>query len=97
MATLWIREYADIGQSSDGDQIPIAAEPGRDQTVTFTTSTASAAFAGTTRFIAFRASADFHYKVGETPVATTSSLKILSTELLFIGVQPGHKIAAVTG
>ena len=97
MATGWIREYADMAESSDGDPVPIPMEPGKDQTpVTFTTSSPSAAFAGTTRFIAVNASADFHYAGGETPVATTNALKVaVAAGPLFMGVRPGHKIALI--
>lgn len=96
MATLWIREYSSLTETGDGDQVPIAFEPGRDQApLTFSTSAASAAFAGGTRYIGIIGSAAFHYKVAETPEATTNMLKVPADTLLFIGVQGGHKIAAI--
>lgn len=90
MATLWIREYGAY------DHAPIAPEPGVDQTVTFTTSTQSTAFAGSTKYIGMISDAAFHYKVGANPTATTSVLKVPADTLIYIGVQAGDKIAAVT-
>lgn len=96
MATLWIREYSSIGEAGDGDIVPVGQEPGKDQTpLTFSTSAASAAFGGGTNYVAIIGSAAFHYKVAETPVATTSHLKVPADTLLYIGVRPGHKIAAI--
>jgi hypothetical protein len=95
MATLWIREYNLKGDAGAG-KAPIAKEPGADQTVTFTTTTQSAAFAANTQFIAIIGSAAFHYVVGSNPTATTGGLKVPADTLLYIGVTGGHKIAAVT-
>lgn len=104
MATLWVREYSRVafppqrpGESYTPVQpAPLAQEPGTDQTpVTFTTSAASAAFASTTSYIAIIGSAAFHYTVADNPTATTSMLKVPADTLLFIGVRPGQKIAAV--
>ena len=93
MATLWIREYASPPTVRD---TPIAPEPGIDQTpITFTTSTASAAFAAQTKFIAMIGSAAFHYVTGDAPVATTAALKVPADTLLYISVEPGDKIAAI--
>lgn len=95
MATLWIREYFGSGGEGDGGELPIAAEPGRDQTVTFTTTTQSAAFRSDTTYISIIGSAAFHYVVGASPTATTANLKVPADTLLYIGVQSGQKIAAV--
>ena len=94
MATLWIREY---GTSPTVRDTPIAPEPGTDQTpVTFTTSTQSAAFAASTKYIAIIGSAAFHYVVGDSPTATTGALKVPADTLLYISVEGGDKIAAIT-
>ena len=101
MATLWIREYTTIGDAPAGsnvqvNSIPVADEPGTDQTaLTFSTSAASAAFATGTRYIAIIGSAAFHYVVSADPTATTNALKVPADTLLFIGVVAGTKIAAV--
>lgn len=102
MATLWIREYANVPGvlQTDGvgeGVVQVAQEPGTDQTpVTFTTTTASAAFGSGTSFIAIIASAAFHYVVATAPTATTNALKVPADTLIYLGVKPGQKIAAVT-
>jgi hypothetical protein len=97
MTTLWVREYSDMPATGDvkGHGIPVAGEPGTDQTVSFTTSTASAAFAATTRYIGIIGSGAFHYVVAASPTATTGALKVPANTLLYVGVTPGHKIAAI--
>lgn len=96
MATLWIREYATVPVSFGGSGVQVASEPGIDQTVTFTTTTPSAAFNSQTKYIAIISDSAFHYHVAATPVATTSMLKVPADTLLYIGVPGTHKIAAVT-
>lgn len=98
MATLWIREYKRVGvdPSNAVGATPIAREPGTDQTpLTFSASQASAAFDDGTRYIGIIADADFHYEVGADPTATTGSFKLPANMPHFIGVSPGHKIAAI--
>lgn len=102
MATLWIREYSSVpnpgvsGMGDDSGGAPMASEPGTDQTpVTFTTSAQSAAFGAATSYIAMIASAAFHYVVSANPTATTNALKVPADTLIYIGVQPGQKIAAI--
>lgn len=102
MATLWIREYANIPAVTQTDGIgdgvvSVAQEPGTDQTpVTFTTSAQSAAFAAGTAFVGIIASAAFHYVCGSNPTATTNALKVPADTLIYIGVKAGQKIAAIT-
>jgi hypothetical protein len=73
-----------------------AEEPAvNDQTVTFTTTTQSAAFNASTRFITIVGSAAFHYAVGTNPTATTGALKIPADTPWTIAVTAGDKIAAV--
>lgn len=96
MATLWVREYRDRATAGAGRDVQIVAEPGTDQTpVTFTTTTQSAAFAASTKFIAMIASAAFHYVVGANPTATTSALKVPADTLIHVGVPAGQKVAVV--
>ena len=101
MATLWVREYSQAAVaaspvSAGAGKIPVAQEPGADQTVTFTTTTQSAAFAAGTSYIGIIGSAAFHYVVGSNPTATTGALKVPADTLVFVGVTAGQKIAAVT-
>lgn len=96
MATLWIREYRDRATAGGGRDVQLVKEPGIDQTpVTFTTSTKSAAFGATTTFIGIIASEDFHYVVAEDPTATINALRIPANTLVHLGVNAGHKIAAI--
>ena len=90
MAILWIREY------TRSSALPIPVEPGVDQTVTFTTTTQSAAFGAQSALATVIANAAFHYVVGPNPTATTSNLKWPADTPLTIGVTSGDKIAAVT-
>lgn len=93
MATLWIREYGTPPQITGA---PIAPEPGTDKTpVTFTTSTQSAAFSASTKYIAIIGSAAFHYVIGDNPTATTAALKVPADTLLYMSVEAGDKIAAI--
>lgn len=97
MATLWIREYSTLPTGLSGSGAQIAAEPGTDQApVTFTTTTASAAFNKGTKYIGIISDSAFHYHVAVAPVATTNMLKVPAETLLFIGVPGEYKIAAVT-
>lgn len=95
MATLWIREYRSIAGTARGSaQVPM--EPGTDQTpVSYTTTTQSAAFAGSTRFISIISDAAFHYVVAANPTATTNAIKVSANTRLDIGVTGGQKIAAI--
>jgi hypothetical protein len=107
MSTLWIREYYLVQQSRGsnpvGDEtligsipISVAHEPGIDQTpVTFSTSAQSAAFAADTSYIVVTSDVAFHYIIGANPTATTNALRIPAETLLFVGVKPGQKIAAI--
>lgn len=101
MATLWVREYSETGsagspRSAGAGKAQIAQEPGTDQSpVTFTTSAQSAAFAAGTSYIGIISGDAFHYVVGSNPTATTNALKVPADTLVFIGVTPGHKIAAI--
>lgn len=103
MATLWIREYTAVPDpfvydryGRQGVGAPMAQEAGTDQSpVTFTTSTQSSAFGAGTLYIAIIGSSAFHYVVGSNPTATTNALKVPADTLIYIGVQSGHKIAAI--
>lgn len=96
MATLWIREFNEMGRQLVGAQPQIAMEPGVDQApVTFSTTAASAAFGANTRFIEMCGSVAFHYVVADAPTATTNAMYVPATSPKYIGVNPGQKIAAI--
>jgi hypothetical protein len=95
MANMYITEYKDMGYAGDGLQIP--QEPDvADQKVTFTTSTASAAFNAATRYVMIRLDAAGHVKFGTGPTATTSNRPLTADVEYYFGVASGSKVAAVT-
>jgi hypothetical protein len=103
MPTLYIREYAtlaagvhDTAGPRTGASMP--QEPGiTDQAVPFSaTAGVSAALDRTTLYVALIADAAFSYVVGPTPTVTAGvNLMVPANAMLFLGVQPYHKIAAV--
>lgn len=96
MATLYIAEYSMLPQMSGG-KAQIAPEPAiATQAVTYSTTAASAAFNAQTRYIAITSPGIFSYTVAAAPVATTSHFRIPADQIIFMAVQPGDKIAAVT-
>ena len=96
MATLWIREYPELPQQYL--RMPAASEPGLvDQALTYTTTAASNAFGANTRYVRLISDANFHFVFGASPTATTGAAKLTANAVEYFSVQPGHKVAAVTG
>jgi hypothetical protein len=97
MATLYISEYSILPQMSGGQPM-IAPEPSlTTQTVTPISSSAqSAAFNAQTHYIAICCDGIFSYAVGANPTATTAKMRVPADQILFMAVQPGDKIAAIT-
>ena len=101
MAKLYVTEFQQMGnqeRSADIGGVPqVARLPSiSTQVVTFTTSTASAAFNANTRFIRVHTDAACHITVADSPTATTSHLKMVADQTEYFAVTPGQKIAAVT-
>jgi hypothetical protein len=96
MATAYILEFADWPSQKNLVMAKWSSRVVEQTPVTFTTTTQSAAFASTTRYIAFKADAAFHWTIGSNPTATTSKMKQSAEEYYHIEVQPGDKIAFVT-
>ena len=97
MATAYVNEYAGVGIFPPGAVGQALMEPeNTTNNVTFTTSTASAAFGTGTRFIAFTVDAAAHYQIAAAPTATTSTYKIAANVEYVRAVNPGDKIAFVT-
>lgn len=94
MATLWITELATIAtvDTPIAQLPPIAA-----QTVTFTTSTQSAALNEATRYVRIISDANCNISVGINPTATASNMRMTADIPEYFGVTPGHKIAVVAG
>jgi hypothetical protein len=62
-----------------------------------TSSSQSAAFAATTRYIMFSCDGAFHWTIGSNPTATTSKMRFPADTVYHIEVQPGDKIAFIAG
>ena len=97
MAVLYITEYEDLARDSQGNILMMGKEPAvATQAVTFTTTTASAAFSGQTNFVHLTADAACHIAFALSPTATTSNTKRQADFSEFFGVRPSLKVAAVT-
>lgn len=99
MATLWISEYDEIGKDSYGSKAQVASEPSNTtQTVTYTTTTQSAAFNPSTRIIRVIADAAVYLEFGTNPTATATSLYLPSGQVEYIGIKGATiKVAAYDG
>lgn len=97
MANMYITEYAELATDPNGRPIPVGKEPAiAVQNVAFTTSTASAAFNGRTKFVRIYLSAAGHVAFGASPTADTDSTPMAATTAEYFGVVGGQKVAAVT-
>lgn len=71
--------------------------PGASQSVTYTSSTQSAAFAATTSLIRVIADADVYLAFGENPTATAVGVRVPADTVEYFSVQAGHKVACYDG
>lgn len=79
MATLNIIEFKKLGRDENGNIIPVAEVPYiAEQNVTYTTTTQSAAFQGSTKFVRLVADADAYVKFDASPTATVTSMRLAS-------------------
>ncbi len=100
MATCKISEYRSVAKDEGYDDVPAAQEPAlATQTVTYTTSAASAAFNSETRFIRIIADAKAHFVVGTAPTADADDPYVPSDAAEYFGVIKGgsFKIALYDG
>jgi len=100
MATAYIREYRFICRDEGGNVIQAGLEDGytTGQTVSYTTSTQSAAFQDTTRFVRISCDAEAFLDFGPNPTAaTTDGVNVQLDTPEFFGVQPGQKVAVYDG
>lgn len=97
MSTAYITEFKDT-PVYDNMPIPKWGAGVVEQTpVTVSGSSAqSAAFAVTTRYIWVTCDGICSFTIGSNPTATTSKMRLAADKDLFIGVQPGDKIALIT-
>jgi hypothetical protein len=98
MATLTLREYADLGVTY-GKYIQAGREPGNgDQSISTSGTTAqSAAFNANTRLIMVSTPAAQAVSVefGVNPTAVITGLRLQANSTFYFGVTPGHKMAAI--
>lgn len=93
---MYIQEYTNLSVDGRGFQVQAGQEPAvTSQKVSFTTSTASAAFDETTRFVRITCDADAHLQFAVAPTATTSMMEVQADTPEFFGVIKGQKVAAV--
>ena len=86
-ATCKISEYVSLVRDSSGQVVPVAKEPGvTDQSVTYTTSTASAALNESTEFVRIVCDAKAHYQFGSAPTATASDPYVAADTPEYFGV-----------
>lgn len=97
MATLWVTEYADISAMANGPA-QVGKEPAvADQSVTFTSATASSAFNTKTRLVRLYASAACHVHFATAPTATAAKQKLAADTEYWRGVTPGQKVSVYDG
>ncbi len=96
MATLFIEEYANAGDSLDGKQINVSGEVKANQKVTIgASSTSSSAFASQSEYLIIHSDAACYYTVADTPTATTSTSHLPSGVFRAIECKPEQKIAVI--
>ena len=96
MSTAYITELSELGLEAKGNLAPAPKHPAKTvQALTFTTSTASAAFNGATQMVRIVSPTACHYKVGGSPTASTSSTYLPADYVEYLMVTPGDKIAFV--
>ncbi len=99
MAKIYITEFDSMvidtrGQSVMAPKYPAVA---RQSVLTSTGSTQqSAAFGGTTRYIELHTDGIISIDIGANPTADTNYGRVGSGERMFVGVQPGHKLAYIS-
>jgi hypothetical protein len=98
MADLYIAEYAILPQMPGGQPM-ITPEPAiATQKVSYTgTAGRSSAFNAQTRYIGITSPGIFSYAVGGSTIdATTSHFRVPADQIIFMAVQPGAYISAIT-
>tara|TARA_R110000751_G_scaffold40814_5_gene96356 strand:+ start:6060 stop:6359 length:300 start_codon:yes stop_codon:yes gene_type:complete len=97
MTTLFIQEYTNLANDGHGQIVQAGKEPAvASQVVTFTGTTASAAFAASTRLVRISATGNCHLKFGATaPTALTSHMKMMANVPEYFGVSGASFVAAI--
>ena len=99
MATAYIEEFEEMAKDKYGNVLQIGKQPAiATQTVTFTTTTESAAFNASTNFVKITVDAEAHYKFAAYPTtatATTSHPQMQADREYWFGVTENGKVAFV--
>lgn len=97
MAVMYIREYSNQNNEGRGYLLNVGLEPARaSQNVTFSTTTASAAFGADTHYIRLSSDTACHFDFGSSPTATTNDTRMAADSPEYFAVRPGQKVAMVT-
>lgn len=92
-ATCKISEYANLVMDEAGRIVPVAIEPAiTTQEVTYTSSTQSAAFNASTRFVRIVCDAKAHYVFGGNPTATATAPYLATDSAEYFGVARGSAL-----
>ena len=97
MATCLITEFRDAQLDGQGYSIPVAKSSLTTQSVTYTTSTQSAAFQDGAKMIRVIADADVYLEFGASPTATATAIKLPANTVEYFGVEQGAKVACYDG
>ena len=95
MSKAYISEYAAMPQQQGNLKMITPEPPVASQTVTFTTSTQSAAFNTKTKWARIHVASIASYLVGANPTATTDNARMVAGQTEYIEVNAGDKIAFV--
>ena len=96
MAKLYITEFSALPIDLNLATPQLAKLPGlADQVVTYSSSTQSAAFSGSTRFIRIHTDSDCHIQVSINPTASSGNAKLIAGQTEYFGVSPGDKLAVI--
>lgn len=99
MATLYVSEFSIPGNLVNIQSIGAVSQPSvNDQTVTFTTTTQSAAFKNNTNVVRIHTDGICSIAFGTNPTATTTNARMTagSTEYFVVPQGQSFKVAAVT-
>lgn len=98
MANGYITEFASMIKAPSGDAVQAGSLDNAtvQAPVSFTTTTQSAAFAATTRFVRVQADAACFIAYGSNPTATASGIPLAADMPEYFAVSSGNKIAFVT-
>ncbi len=89
-ATCKISEYSNLVVDEGGRTVPVALEPAITvQNVTYTTTTQSAAFAATTRFVRIVCDAKAHFEFGTNPTAAATDPYLATDTAEYFAVPRG--------